>query len=143
MTMVARTLVGEQKEKDGRVRRHIFSAEFMQKMSSNPMKWSWEDHQREILPQHIGYNLGDCDFIFGPTLFNNHWFCYVLEIKTMQFYALDSLVDQLTYLRLQREGQDAMTQGEPTHGSKKKIRKQPDVLKGKEMMASGCVSTCC
>ncbi|XP_028763103.1 uncharacterized protein LOC114721456 [Neltuma alba] len=111
MTMVARTFVGDQKDKEGRVNRHIFSADFMQKMVANPLRWKWEDHEREILPKYIGYNIGDCDFLFGPTLFENHWFCYVLETKTMTFYALDSLVDSITFLRLQVEEEAAKKKG--------------------------------
>ncbi|XP_028784898.1 sentrin-specific protease 2-like [Neltuma alba] len=124
MTMVAKTFVGDQKEKDGRVNRHIFSADFMQKMVANPLRWKWEDHEKEILPEYIGYNIGDCDFIFGPTLFEDHWFCYVFETKTMTFHALDSLVDSITFMRLQAEEEEAKKKGgEQQHDAKKKKKR--------------------
>ncbi|KAI9078223.1 hypothetical protein K1719_039837 [Acacia pycnantha] len=100
MSMVGKTLVEDELKKSGQVRRHIFSSELMQKMSNNPQKWSLEAHEKEILPEHIGYNIGDCDFIVGPTLHLIHWFCYIFEMKTMCFYDLDSYVDNLTYLKL-------------------------------------------
>ncbi|KAI9084904.1 hypothetical protein K1719_033077 [Acacia pycnantha] len=113
MSMVAKTLVGDELKKSGHVRRHIFSSELMQKMANNPHKWSLEAHEKELLPEHIvGYNIGDCDFIVGPTLHLSHWFCYIFEIKTMSFYAIDSYVDNLTYEKMrmkkkkQRKGQN-------------------------------------
>ncbi|XP_028791315.1 cilia- and flagella-associated protein 251-like [Neltuma alba] len=72
MSMVARTLVGDEKENYGHVNRHIFSREFIQTMATNPFTWSIENHEYEILPKHLGYTIGDCDFIFSPTLFNYH-----------------------------------------------------------------------
>ncbi|KAI9081701.1 hypothetical protein K1719_036355 [Acacia pycnantha] len=100
MSMVAKTLVGDELKTSGHVRRHIFSSELMQKMAKNPQKWSLEAHEKELLPEHIGYNIGDCDFIVGPTLHLSHWFCYIFEIKTMCFYAIDSYVDNLTYEKM-------------------------------------------
>ncbi|KAI9077727.1 hypothetical protein K1719_040333 [Acacia pycnantha] len=83
--------------------RHIFTADFMDKKISVERKWTVESNVAEILPEHVGYNNGDCHFLFGPTLFLNHWFCYVLDMRTMVFYALDSLVESITYYRMQYE----------------------------------------
>ncbi|XP_028780789.1 uncharacterized protein LOC114737057 [Neltuma alba] len=134
MSMVARTLVGDEKENHSRVSRHIFTPELMQTMAANPLRWSMEKHEHEILPEHIGYNIGDCDFIFGPTLFNYHWFCYVMDVRTMRFYALDSLVDNLTMLRLQREEEEAMKTGKKPQRKQGKKRGQIDP---KQFMARG------
>ncbi|XP_028767477.1 uncharacterized protein LOC114725158 [Neltuma alba] len=90
ITMVGRALMAEAGE-GGQVRRHIFDAEFMMKMLGNPSQWRASENKRAILPQHIGYNLGDCDLIFGPAIVESHWFCFVLEPKTMHFYVLDSM----------------------------------------------------
>ncbi|KAI9117061.1 hypothetical protein K1719_012060 [Acacia pycnantha] len=87
MTMVAKTLVADQLENGGVVQRHIFTASFMEKMINSKLKWTVEANVGEILPEKVGYNIADCDFIFGPTLFINHWFCYVLDTRTMVFYA--------------------------------------------------------
>ncbi|KAI9126409.1 hypothetical protein K1719_002830 [Acacia pycnantha] len=103
ITMVAKTLVADQLEHGGVVHRHIFTADFMAKMISAERKWTVESNVAEILPKHVGYNIGDCHFIFGPTLFLNHWFCYVLDTTMMVFYALDSLVENITYYRMQYE----------------------------------------
>ncbi|KAI9125601.1 hypothetical protein K1719_003019 [Acacia pycnantha] len=100
MTMVAKTLVVNQLEDGGTITRHIFNVDFMHKMVQSPRIWSLEANETEILPDHIGYNIGDCDFIFGHCLRFDHWFCYVLDMRSMTFYALDSLVNSLTYLRL-------------------------------------------
>ncbi|KAL2319997.1 hypothetical protein Fmac_028966 [Flemingia macrophylla] len=32
------------------------------------------------------------DLVFAPVIFNNHWFCYVLETKTMNMHLLDSML---------------------------------------------------
>ena len=108
ISMVAKTLVGEQKNSSDRMTRHIFSTEMMQKMVADPLKWSLEDNEKEILPEYIGYNIGDCELIFGPTLLHDHWFCYVLETKTMWFHTLDSLVDYTSFLRLQKLEEDTL-----------------------------------
>ena len=68
MSMVAKTLVGDELERAGHVKRHIFSAELMEKMSENPQRWSWEAHKKEILPEHIGYNISECDFLISVSL---------------------------------------------------------------------------
>ena len=129
--MVAKTLVGEQKNSSDRMTRHIFSTEMMQKMVADPLKWSLEDNEKEILPEYIGYNIGDCELIFGPTLFHDHWFCYVLETKTMWFHTLDSLVDYTSFLRLQKPEEDT------PKGKRQREFKEKDIL------ASRCVCTTC
>ncbi|XP_028755568.1 uncharacterized protein LOC114714944 [Neltuma alba] len=134
MSMVARTLVGDEKENHDCVNRHIFSPELMQTMAANPLRWSLEKHEHEILPEYIGYNIGDCDFIFGPTLFNYHWFCYVIDVRTMRFYALDSLVDNLTMLRLQRKEEEAIKTGKKP---KRKQGKRKGKIDPKQFMARG------
>ncbi|KAI9114660.1 hypothetical protein K1719_014358 [Acacia pycnantha] len=68
MTMVAKTLVADQLENGGVVHRHIFTADFMSKMISAERKWTVQSNVAEILPEHVGYNIGDCHFLFGPTL---------------------------------------------------------------------------
>ncbi|KAI9075850.1 hypothetical protein K1719_042217 [Acacia pycnantha] len=82
----------------------------------------------------VGYNILDCDFIFGPTLFINHWFCYVLDTRTMVFYALDSLVEHRTYYRMQHEKEN------PTLKTTKK-KKKTVLDKSKDLMANKVVSS--
>ncbi|KAI9110896.1 hypothetical protein K1719_018016 [Acacia pycnantha] len=117
MTIVAKTLVADELENGGVVKRHIFTASFMEKMINPKLDWTVEANVGEILPENVGYNIGDCDFIFGPTLFINHWFCYVLDTRTMVFYALDSLVEHRTYYRMQHEKEN------PTLKTTKKKKK--------------------
>ncbi|XP_054813528.1 uncharacterized protein LOC129314190 [Prosopis cineraria] len=50
-----------------------------------------DDNKGEIFPEFVRYNIADYEFIFSPTLFHSHWFYFVFEIKTMNFYVLDSL----------------------------------------------------
>ncbi|KAI9073899.1 hypothetical protein K1719_044132 [Acacia pycnantha] len=136
MSMVAKTLVADQLENGGVVQRHIFTADFMEKMINSKRKWTVEANVAEILPEHVGYNIGDCHFIFGPTLFLNHWFCYVLDTRTMVFYALDSLVEIRTYYRMQHEKEN------PTQlATKKKSKKKTELDKSKEFMANIVVSS--
>ncbi|XP_028807539.1 uncharacterized protein LOC114762242 [Neltuma alba] len=47
MTIVTKTFIGDQKEKDGRVNHHIFSADFMQKMVANPLSITFMRLQAE------------------------------------------------------------------------------------------------
>ncbi|KAI9086554.1 hypothetical protein K1719_031638 [Acacia pycnantha] len=129
MTMVAKTLVADQLENGGVVQRHIFTASFMEKMINSKLKWTVEANVGEILPEKVGYNIADCDFIFGPTLFINHWFCYVLDTRTMVFYALDSLVEHRTYYRMQHEKEN------PTLKTTKK-KKKTVLDKSKDLMAN-------
>ncbi|KAI9126368.1 hypothetical protein K1719_002789 [Acacia pycnantha] len=134
MSMVAKTLVPDQLENGGVVQRHIFTASFMEKMINPKLKWTVEANVGEILPENVGYNIGDCDFIFGPTLFINNWFCYVLDTRTMVFYALDSLVEKRTYYRMQHEKEN------PTLKTTKK-KKKIELEKSKELMANKVVSS--
>ncbi|KAI9083318.1 hypothetical protein K1719_034684 [Acacia pycnantha] len=138
MSMVAKTLVGDELKKSGHVRRHIFSSELMQKMANNPHKWSLEAHEKELLPEHIGYNIGDCDFIVGPTLHLSHWFCYIFEIKTMCFYAIDSYVDNLTYLKIQNEEEEAMKGSKQLNKPKRLTKSHQEMFKAKDWLASRC-----
>ncbi|XP_028807282.1 uncharacterized protein LOC114761993 [Neltuma alba] len=89
MSMVCHMLMGEIKEGGGQVRRHIFDAYFMSKLCSPG--WSVAVSKKELQEEHVGYNIGDCDLILGPALVDQHWFCFVLEPKVMNFYVLDSL----------------------------------------------------
>ncbi|KAI9128868.1 hypothetical protein K1719_000351 [Acacia pycnantha] len=136
MSMVAKTLVADQLENGGVVHKHIFTADFMDKMISAEGKWTVESNVAEILPEHVGYNIGDC-FLFGPTLFLNHWFCYVLDTRTMIFYALDSLVKIITYYGMQYEMEN------PTQlATKKKEKKKTELDKAKEFMANKVRTQC-
>ena len=141
MSMVCKTLVEDELQKLDHVTRHMFSTEFMEKMTNNPQKWSWEGHQKEILPEHIGYNIGDCDLIFGPTLHANHWFCYVLDTKSMRFYALDSFVDNMTYLRLQNQEEESTQGSKQTKKPKRLTKMQLLEFKSKDWLVSRCVRT--
>ncbi|KAI9116538.1 hypothetical protein K1719_012705 [Acacia pycnantha] len=134
MSMVAKTLVADQLENGGVVQRHIFTTSFMEKMINPKLKWTVEANVGEILPENVGYNIGDCDFIFGPTLFINHWFCYVLDTRTMVFYALDSLVEHRTYYQMQHENEN------PTLKTTKK-KKKTELEKSKDLMANKVVSS--
>ncbi|XP_028770192.1 uncharacterized protein LOC114727669 [Neltuma alba] len=80
---------GRNKRGGGQVRRHIFDAYFMSKLCSPG--WSVAVSKKELQEEHVGYNIGDCDLILGPALVDQHWFCFVLEPKVMNFYVLDSL----------------------------------------------------
>ncbi|KAI9081350.1 hypothetical protein K1719_036691 [Acacia pycnantha] len=132
MTMIAKTLVADQLDNGGTVTRYIFSPHFMEKMIEDPMNWPLEANKAEILPDRIGYNIGDCRFIFGPSLRWDHWFCYVLDTTTMTFYALDSLVDSWTYSRIQRQMEEEIKLGTKI----KNMPKKPHSFKEKERMAS-------
>lgn len=132
MSMVTKTLVGDEKEKNSQVRRHIFSADFMTKMRNKVIGWSLKDNEREILPKHLGYNIGDCDFVFGPTVFDGHWFCYVVEPKTLRFYALDSLVDHSEFMRIQNEQEAEVKKGN-------KNRKKRKIMDEKQFLARNIV----
>ncbi|KAI9114711.1 hypothetical protein K1719_014409 [Acacia pycnantha] len=139
MSMVAKTLVRDELKKSGHVRRHIFSSELMQKMANNPSRWSLEAHEKELLPEHIGYNIGDCDFIVGPTLHLSHWFCYIFDIKTMCFYAINSYVDNLTYLRIQTEEEEAAKGSKQPIKPKRLTKGEREMFKTKDWLASRCV----
>ncbi|XP_028755658.1 uncharacterized protein LOC114715020 [Neltuma alba] len=54
-------------------------------------RWSVAVSEKELQEQDVGYNIGDCDLILGPVLVDQHWFCFMLEPKVINFYVLDSL----------------------------------------------------
>ncbi|KAI9127587.1 hypothetical protein K1719_000580 [Acacia pycnantha] len=58
---------------------------------TKPSSWKVAEWEYLLLPQHIGYNIGDCDMIMGPILVKEHWFCVALDPSTMSFYVLDSM----------------------------------------------------
>ncbi|XP_028805938.1 uncharacterized protein LOC114760818 [Neltuma alba] len=60
-------------------------------MIRDPARWDPNYHARQIIPQFVGYNIGDCDLVMGPALVGEHWFCFALEPNTMKFYVLDSM----------------------------------------------------
>ncbi|XP_028764296.1 uncharacterized protein LOC114722432 [Neltuma alba] len=72
-----------------------FYADFMAIMAANPKLWDATKRKKQFLPENVGYNIGECDLIFGPTLVGAHWFCVVLEPSTMNFYVLDSMKPNL------------------------------------------------
>ena len=43
------------------------------------------------MPRHIGLDMSKCELIFGPMLADEHWYCLVLEPKTMNVHILDSI----------------------------------------------------
>ncbi|XP_028752054.1 uncharacterized protein LOC114756887 isoform X2 [Neltuma alba] len=94
MSTVCKTLMADM-EKEGQVKRHIFYADFMAIMAANPKLWDATKRKKQFLPENVGYNIGECDLIFGPTLVGAHWFCVVLEPSTMNFYVLDSMKPNL------------------------------------------------
>ncbi|KAI9102101.1 hypothetical protein K1719_023611 [Acacia pycnantha] len=50
---------------------------------TKPSSWKVAEWKHLLLPQHIGYNIGDCDLIMGPILVKEHWFCVALDPSTM------------------------------------------------------------
>ncbi|KAK8467516.1 hypothetical protein PHAVU_007G072700 [Phaseolus vulgaris] len=97
-------MMEEEKATNGAVTRHIFSPQFMNKVKwdlnlSNEdsyKTWSIEDVSQFILPGKLGYEIYQCKLIFAPTLFEEHWSCYVLEPKEKTLYVLDSMHDRLS-----------------------------------------------
>ncbi|XP_028784153.1 uncharacterized protein LOC114740199 [Neltuma alba] len=79
--------------------------------------WQVDKHLKELLPQHLGYNLAEREYIFAPVVFALHWFCFVFEQSTLKFYVLDSLHG-----------------GEDTMKRQKKKNKSNLALKGQQMM---------
>ena len=76
-------------------------------MASNPITWNVNSRKKQLMPEHVGYNLADCDLIIGPTLVRAHWFCLALEPRTMNFYVLDSLVENV----FSKKGKKASAKG--------------------------------
>ncbi|XP_028770571.1 uncharacterized protein LOC114727947 [Neltuma alba] len=118
MTLIAHTLNADQHESASAVKRHIFDADFTARMVQQHTAWQVDKHLKELLPQHVGYNLAECEYIFAPVVFALHWFCFVFEPSTLKFYVLDSL----------RGGEDTMKH-------QKKKNKSDPALKGQQMMA--------
>ncbi|XP_028794538.1 uncharacterized protein LOC114750156 [Neltuma alba] len=118
MTLIAHTLNADQHESASAVKRHIFDADFTARMVQQHTAWQVDKHLKELLPQHVGYNLAECEYIFAPVVFALHWFCFVFEPSTLKFYVLDSL----------RGGEDTMKH-------QKKKNKSDPALKGQQIMA--------
>ncbi|KAI9101474.1 hypothetical protein K1719_023956 [Acacia pycnantha] len=60
-------------------------------LNRKPAGWKVSEWKQQLLPEHIGYNMGDCDLIMGPMLVAEHWFCMALDPTAMNFYVLDSM----------------------------------------------------
>ncbi|KAI9078567.1 hypothetical protein K1719_039505 [Acacia pycnantha] len=60
-------------------------------LAGKPSSWKVSEWKQQLLPEHIGYNIGDCDLIIGPMLVKEHWFCMALDPSTMNLYVLDSM----------------------------------------------------
>ncbi|TKY51321.1 putative ubiquitin-specific protease 1B [Spatholobus suberectus] len=97
-------MMEEEKATNGAVTRHILIPQFMDKVicasnlsneyGYNP--WCIEDVSQFILPTKLGYDINQCKLIFAPTLFEEHWSCYVFEPKDKTLYVLDSMHDSLS-----------------------------------------------
>ena len=99
------------------------------------------DHIQEFMPEQLKYNLGDADFISAPVLFDDHWFCYAIETRSMRFYALDSLVDSVTFNALQMDETLKQQSMEPKHYARRKMSKGfKETFRHKNKMATHCVS---
>ncbi|XP_028755906.1 uncharacterized protein LOC114715276 [Neltuma alba] len=103
MSVVCKTLLADMKS-EGEVKRHIFDADFMAILAANPSRWDARKREKQLLPEYVGYNIGDCDLIFGPTLVGAHWFCLMLEPKTMNFYVLDSMKPSFPAKKSKKKG---------------------------------------
>ena len=44
-----------------------------------------------FLPKYIKNDISKCDLVVGPILVDEHWYCLVLEPKTMTMYVLGSM----------------------------------------------------
>ncbi|KAK7343699.1 hypothetical protein VNO77_12651 [Canavalia gladiata] len=102
--VAGKTMMEEEKAANGVVTRHIFSPQFMSKVISDSnlsnedsyKPWCIEDVYLFILPSKLGYDINRCKFIFAPTLFEEHWSCYVFEPKNKTLYVLDSMHDSVS-----------------------------------------------
>ena len=141
MAMVVRTIIADQQEQQGKVTRHIFCPFFMDKIVRKGSGFALGDHIQEFMPEQLKYNLGDADFIFAPVLFDDHWFCYAIETRSMRFYALDSLVDSVTFNALQMDETLKQQSMEPKHYARRKMSKGfKETFRHKNKMATHCVS---
>ncbi|XP_027935603.1 putative ubiquitin-like-specific protease 1B isoform X1 [Vigna unguiculata] len=97
-------MMEEEKETNGTVTRHIFSPQFMNKVKcdlnlsneDSHKTWCIDDVSVFILPSKLGYEIYQCKLIFAPTIFEEHWSCYVLEPKDKTLYVLDSMHDKFS-----------------------------------------------
>ncbi|XP_054796451.1 uncharacterized protein LOC129301864 [Prosopis cineraria] len=94
MSMVAKVMVGEQL-REGKVWRYIFDSKFMATLRDKKLRWSVFEDAKMLMPDQLGYNLGNCDYLFLPMLVFNHWFCYCADLKNDKFFILDSLAGKL------------------------------------------------
>ncbi|XP_054808724.1 uncharacterized protein LOC129310839 [Prosopis cineraria] len=94
MSMVAKVMVSEQL-REGKVRRYIFDSEFMATLRDKKLRWSVFEDAKMLMPDQLGYNLRNCDYLFLPMLVFNHWFCYCADLKNDKFFILDSLAGKL------------------------------------------------
>ncbi|KAI9125447.1 hypothetical protein K1719_004063 [Acacia pycnantha] len=53
--------------------------------------WKVSEWKQQLLLEHIGYNIGDCDLIMESMWVEEHWFCMALDPSMMNFYVLDSM----------------------------------------------------
>ncbi|KAI9087350.1 hypothetical protein K1719_030670 [Acacia pycnantha] len=60
-------------------------------LAGKPSSWKVSEWKQQLLLEHTGYNIGDCDLIIGPMLVEEHWFCMVLDPSMMNFYVLNSM----------------------------------------------------
>ncbi|XP_027364165.1 putative ubiquitin-like-specific protease 1B [Abrus precatorius] len=97
--IAGKIMMEEEKATNGVVTRHIFSPQFMNKVTCDSnlsnedsyKPWCIEDVSLFILPSKLGYDINQCKLIFAPTLFEEHWYCYAFEPKNKTLYVLDSM----------------------------------------------------
>ncbi|XP_028801497.1 uncharacterized protein LOC114756730 [Neltuma alba] len=53
--------------------------------------WKAQKYKKLFLPEFLGYNLAECDFIIGPALVGQHWFCVAIQPSTLDFHVIDSM----------------------------------------------------
>ncbi|KAI9078169.1 hypothetical protein K1719_039868 [Acacia pycnantha] len=70
-------------------RRNILSNRAL--LAKTSSGWKVAECKQQLLTEHIGYNIGDCDLIMGPMLVDQHWFLLALDPSTLNFYVLDSM----------------------------------------------------
>ncbi|XP_054816574.1 uncharacterized protein LOC129316267 [Prosopis cineraria] len=94
MSMVVKVMVGE-KLHEGKVWRYIFDSEFMANLRDKKLRWSVFKDAKMLMLDELGYNLGNCDYLFLAMLVFNHWFCYCANLKNDKFFILDLLAGKL------------------------------------------------
>ncbi|KAI9126394.1 hypothetical protein K1719_002815 [Acacia pycnantha] len=60
-------------------------------LATKSLGWKVSQWKQQLFPEHIDYNIGDCDLIMGPVLADQHWFCISIDPSTKNFYVLDSM----------------------------------------------------